>query len=390
MNRRSTLQVGGVVVVLVIVAIILGRPDADGPPLDPESVGSLGTLGLVEFLERSGAEVDRGVPEAESDVDVVLVLRDRLSGASRERLLDWIQAGGTAVITDSTSPLLATGLSGSLAGDDLGRGICEIQQLDDVNQLSGSALPLLVPVPDSRICFGDEAGAYVIQFPDGRGQVTGLGGAVPFVNSQLDQADNAVLAGRLLLATENPTIAVVYSPIAEGPGQRSPIDLIGSNVRWFGWQLVVATVVGLLWAIRRFGRVVPEPEVVELPGSLAIRATAELHRRSETPDRSLDSIRHDLMGRVRHEYRLPLEADAEHAARVVAEQTGISVSDAALLTGAATSTQTDPLDRAKEIDRISRLVFGDPTPAEHSVVSNSAPPIRQLIESQEIEEPSNV
>lgn len=293
------------------------------------------------------------------------------------------------VITDSTSPLLATGLRGSLPGDRLQRGECTIQDLDGVNELSGSALPLLVPVPNSRTCFGDDRGAYVIQFPDGRGQVTGLGGAVPFVNAQLDQADNAVLAGRLLLPSSNPTITLIYSPISEAAGQRSPLDLVGRNVRWFGWQLVVATFFGLLWAIRRFGRVVSEPEVVELPGSLAIRATAELHRRSETSDRSLDAIRNDLTNRLRHEYRVPPEITAEHTAQLVAEHADVTFDEAAVLTGASSSTAATPLDRAKEIDRIGRRILGEPGPVRTKPASELAKS-SDLIDHSGIEEPSNV
>ncbi|MBT8241398.1 MAG: hypothetical protein KJN63_09250, partial [Acidimicrobiia bacterium] len=338
---------------------------------------------------RSGAEIQRGIPEVGSEVEVALVLRDRLSGDSRERFLDWIQAGGSAVITDSTSPLLATGLSGSLSGEELERGTCDIEELDGVNELSGSALPLLVPVPNSSTCFGDDTGAYVIQFPDGQGQVTGLGGAVPFVNAQLDQADNAVLAGRLLLSSPNPTITVIYSPISQAAGQRSPLDLIGANLRWFGWQLVVATLVGLLWAIRRFGRVVPEPQVVELPGSLAIRATAELHRRSETPDRSVEAIRHDLIQRLRHEYRLPPDSTPGYTAKVVAEQSGVPLADTALLTGASDSSEIPPLDRAREIDRIGRRILGEPSPIARPTASemiNTTAPT----DNSEIKEPSNV
>ena len=110
MNRGSLTQIIGAVALVVLVAFAIGRPDRDGPPLDPDSVGDLGTRGLVEFLQRSGATVERGVPlgEGERDVDVALVLRDRLSGDAREDLLDWIQTGGRAVIADSSSCLLYT------------------------------------------------------------------------------------------------------------------------------------------------------------------------------------------------------------------------------------------------------------------------------------------
>ncbi|NNE95024.1 MAG: DUF4350 domain-containing protein [Acidimicrobiales bacterium] len=366
MSRRSAVQILGAIAVLLLVSFAIGRPDSDGPPLDPESVGDLGTRGLVEFLERSGATIERGLPVAggEREVDVTLVLRDRLNGPAREDLLDWIQSGGRAVITDSTSPLLATGLSGSVAGDDLERGSCGIPELAGVEQLSGAALPLLVPVPNSTTCFGDDRGAYVIQFPDGEGTVTGLGGAVPLVNAQLDQADNAVLAGRLLLGSERPVISIIYSPIGEGDGPQTPLDLIGANVRWFGWQLVVASAIALLWAIRRFGRVVNEPDVVELPGSLAIRATAELHRRSDSAERSLRTIATDARSRIRHDYRLPADVDADQAARTIAAHTGIDLEEAAILAGARGSARSGALEQARQIDSIARRAHRSNAPLD--------------------------
>ena len=218
-----------------------------------------------------------------------------------------------------------------------------------------------------------------MQFPDGEGLVTGLGGAVPFVNRQLDKADNAVLAGRLLLDTEQPTIAVIYSSVPEGVGDQSPLGLIGTNVRWFGWQLLVVTFVGVLWAVRRFGRVVTEPEVVELPGSLSVRATAELHRRSNTPDRSLATIRRALYSTVRSEYRLPVEVDGDLAANTISEHAGIPLQDAAVLTGSSSSL-TDPLDQAREVDRIGRAILEKPSTPE----SVTTPP------DTELEEPTYV
>ena len=379
MNRRSMLQIVGSVGLLLVVAFLLGRPGSDGPPLDPESVGELGTLGLVEFLEASGATVQRGVPAAGDDVDVALVLTDRLNGASREELLGWIKAGGHAVITDTSSPLLATGLRGTTSGDSLERGTCEIDELADVSNLSGGSLAILFPVPQSRVCFGTGDGAYIMQFPDGDGRVTGLGGAVPFVNRQLDEADNSVLAGRLLLDSDQPTIAVIYSAVPEGVGQRSPLSLIGSNVRWFGWQLVVVTLVGVLWALRRFGKVVGEPDVVELPGSLSVRATAELHRRSNTPDRSLGTIRRALYSKVRSEYRLPAEVDGELAANTISQHAGIPLEDATALT-MGTSSFTDPFDQAREVDRIGRSILGEPS-APHAHQSRPGPPDTELEES---------
>ena len=368
MNRRLVFQVIAIAVALLATAFVVGRPDRDGPPLDPDSVGELGTQGLVEFLERSGAEVRRGLPT--DDIGVTLVLQDRLDGGQREELLTWIQAGGVAVVADPTSPLVATGLVGTVAGDELDRGVCEIDALDDVEKLDAAAVALLKPVPGSSVCFGDDDGAYVLRFPDGDGVVTALGGALPFTNERLDEADNAVLAGRLLLDT-NASITVVYTPLAAAADTVTLGDLIGSNVRWFGWQLVVVTAIGLLWAARRFGSVVRESPVVELPGSLAVRATAELHRRARSGPHSVDVLQRSLLARVRSQYRLPPEIDASRAAEILADRTGADAGD---LVGLLTIPEAhvpdlEPLERAEDLDRIGRLLMAPtlrPSPTQRT------------------------
>ncbi len=365
MSRRSILQYVAIALLLLAAAFVIGRPDGDGPPLDPDSVGELGTRGLVEFLERSGSEVRRGLPG--DDVDIVLVLQDRLGGGQRELVLDWIQDGGEAVITDPVSPLVATGLRGVQPGEDLERGRCDIDDLGDVEALSGRSLALLEPVPGASICFGDAEGAYVLRFPDGDGVVTALGGALPFTNANLDQSDNAVLAGRLMLGTApdrstRRTVSIIYSPIASTDDMVTLGDLIGSNVRWFGWQLVVTAALGVLWAVRRFGSVVHEQPIVELPGSLAVRATAELHRRSGTAATSLTRIRESLRARVRSEYRLPSDVGAEQVAAIVADRAGIPVAEVL-----AAVSDSDPIGvddvvaHARRIDDIGRHILGEPT-----------------------------
>lgn len=376
MSRRSILQYSAIAVLLLAAAFVIGRPDGDGPPLDPDSVGELGTRGLVEFLERSGSEVRRGLPGG--DVDIVLVLQDRLAGGQRELVLDWIKDGGEAIITDPVSPLVATGLRGVQPGEDLDRGRCEIDELGDVDALSGRSLALLEPVPGAEICFGDDSGAYVLRFPDGEGVVTALGGALPFTNANLDQSDNAVLAGRLMLGTApdrsaRRTVSIIYSPIASTDETVTLGDLVGSNVRWFGWQLVVTAAVGVLWAVRRFGSVVHEQPIVELPGSLAVRATAELHRRSGTASTSLMRIRESLWARVRSEFRLPSDVGAEQVAAIVSARAGVPVDEFLAAVSDPASTDTDDaLAHARRVDDIGRRILGDPT-----VTSAALPPERK-------------
>lgn len=362
MRGRSSLQIVGALALLLVVAVLIGRPGNDGPPLDPDSVGELGTMGLVEFMETSGVRVARGIPDSETDV--VLVLRDQLDGASREELLDWIRAGGEAVITDQASPLVDTGLRNLVAGEDLAKGVCDIDGLADVNELVGGSLALLEPVPLSQVCFGDLDGSYIVRFPEGDGFVTALGGAIPFTNRNLDQGDNAVLAGRLLLGegiggSERTAANVIYTPFGVGNGQRSASDLIGSNVRWFGVQLLVVTFLGLLWAIRRFGPIVHEPPVVELPGSLAVRASAQLHRRSKTGPASAAVIRESLASRVRSEFRVSRDGDAEFGASQVASRSGVPAEDVlqVLLEDRPPTDTPSALKQSQQLDKIGQQLL---------------------------------
>ncbi|NNF52899.1 MAG: DUF4350 domain-containing protein [Acidimicrobiales bacterium] len=379
MRARSSLQILGAIALLLAVAVLIGRPGNDGPPLDPNSVGELGTMGLVEFMETSGVSVTRGIPAP--DTDVVLVLRDQLDGSGREELLDWIRAGGEAVITDQTSPLVDTGLRDLVAGEDLAKGMCDIDGLDDVSELVGGSLALLEPVPRSQICFGDFGGAYIVRFPEGDGFVTALGGAIPFINRNLDEGDNAVLAGRLLLGetingSERQSASVIYIPFGVGNGQRSATDLIGSNVRWFGVQLLVVAFVGLLWAIRRFGPIVHEPPVVELPGSLAVRATAELHRRSKTGPASAAVIQASLAARVRNQFRVSRDGDVEFGANQVASRSGIPADDVLQVLVASPPAPDTPtaLKQSQQLDKIGQQLLhpaalhGAPDPSPSSSI----------------------
>ena len=363
MRNRSSVQIIGAVLVLLLVAIVIGRPASDGPPLDPESVGELGTRALVEFLEAGGAIVELGVPD--DNADVALVLRDQLDGQGREDLLNWIQAGGQAVITDQASPLVDTGIRNLVDGDDLERGQCGVEGLGDVVTLGGSSLALLDPVPGSATCFGDEGGAYILRFPEGAGTVTALGGAIPLTNRNLDEGDNAVLAGRLLLgagsldnAGDQTRINVIYTPFGVASGQRTPFDLIGSNVRWFGIQLLVVSALGLLWAIRRFGPIVSEPAIVELPGSLAVRATGELHRRSKSGPASASVIQQSIAARVRHEYRILPEHDITLATQRIADRSGVPFEDVLLLLqGAPIADTAAALQQSRRIAAIGQRVL---------------------------------
>ena len=64
---------------LVLVTVLAGGAGSDGPPLDPRSVNPDGTRGVVETLERLGADVELDSAVPASDVTAALLIVDRLS-----------------------------------------------------------------------------------------------------------------------------------------------------------------------------------------------------------------------------------------------------------------------------------------------------------------------
>lgn len=279
MNRRNLVFWALLGSALLVVGFVTsGRRNETGQPLDPDSTAALGTRGLVELLERFDASVTRGLPDDRSTV--VLVLIDQLTTDQRADLERWVEDGGTVVVADPGSPL-----SPDLAfpvierRDTLRSGACSVAALDGLELEAGTFL-LYDSAAASSTCFADDAGAFVHVVEMGQGRVVSIGGAIAVTNQYLDEGDNAVLAVELLIpGPERSTVAVLFEPIL-APGSRTLSDLIPSSARWAAAQLLVAVAVMIFWKARRFGRPVIEAQPVKLPGSLLVRASGELRRRS--------------------------------------------------------------------------------------------------------------
>ncbi len=308
----------GLAVVLVAIGWFGGRQRVDGPPLDPSSTGPLGTRALTELVEEYGGSVRRGSPTA--DTEVALVLVDRLGDGERSELQQWVRSGGRLVVADPSSPL-SPGLSDLVSNRALDQGRCEIPELANVQLLEAETF-VRYSIGSRSPCFGNDQVAYAVSEQFGEGQIISLGGAIALTNQELDKADNAVLAVNLL-ASEGGELAIVFDPAQLG-GERSLGDLIPTSVRWLGWQLVVAFGIYLIWRARRFGGVVLEPQLVEMPGSLLVRASGELGRRSKGHPGAAVRLRRDLERRLRSEHRLPPDLDRAGVVSAVGQRTSVN------------------------------------------------------------------
>jgi hypothetical protein len=319
----------GIVLLLILSALLLGSDNSRvaGPALSPRSVGPDGTRALMVLLERFGAQVRVDTAAPGNDVDVALVLRDRLDGDTSRELLRWVESGGRLVVTDPASNLTAPAVA-AVASEQLVHGVCDDRTVAGVSRLDlgDGALLGVDSVYEIRTgatsCFGDGSQAYVVSEPHGNGTIVSLGGPSALVNERLAKADNSVL-GVDLLAPADGTRIMVMDPNPPGQGDTALIDLVPDRVVQSILQLVVAFVVYALWRSRRLGRPVTEPQPVAIAGSRLVDAVGRLHQRSGSVDRAAADLRGDLRRQLLERYGLPAGAPPEALAEIVASRTAI-------------------------------------------------------------------
>ena len=181
----------------------------------------------------------------------------------------WVEAGGTLVVTDVSSPLspVATrSVAVAFLDPQLTRD-CAVPALRQVLRVDAPDA-ILQEVPEGATgCFrlGEEE-AWLVVAPIGEGTIVSIGGAGFLVNRALDDADNGLLAVTLLAPTRSERV-VVLRPPAPGEGETGLLDLVDRRVKLAVLQLVVAFLVLVLWRSRRLGRPVLEPQPVPLAGS---------------------------------------------------------------------------------------------------------------------------
>ena len=304
-------------VVLVAVGVVLALAGASGRdtgrPLDPSSTGELGTRALVVLLEEMGGEVSVSARPPAGSADTALLLADNLGADQVADLRRWVEGGGTLVVADPFSelaPLVARqsgGLFDDIDADLLLDRDCALPALGETAHIEvpvGGAFE--VPAGGTG-CFPAAGGSFLVARAEGAGTIVALAGPGLWVNANLDEADNAVLAVSLL-APRSGTAVQFMEPPGPGEGRRSLTDLIRPSVRSALWQLVVAFVLFAIWRARRLGAVVVESQPVEVPGSELVVAVGNMLQKAGRRDQAAAMIRRDLH-RVVHE-RLGLGRDA--------------------------------------------------------------------------------
>lgn len=404
---------------IVVLLLINARPAPE--PLDPRSGRPDGARGLVVSLEAVGFDVaiERSAP-ARGGAGRALVLVDALNDEQRADLLDFVEAGGVAVVADPTSTLhggadvdggarqIELGSSGlppiRLDAEfeaNLAPGECTI---DALTKLRGLVVPdgLLFPVgPNEPRCFTGPAPAsgvgsatsFVVIRSVGAGTIVGLGDNELFQNRWLRGADNAGLAASLLAdpgGGSGPGAITILlgagsSPTVEdiGSGDDSLTDLVPA---WVWMLMVLGALSFVVFAVSRatrLGRVLVEPEVTPFAGSELVSATGNLMERAGHAQRAGQVLQQQLHRELCAAYGVSPTAPWTDLDRVIAERAVTSPGQVAAALTAQVSTDDALVRAAGGIGAIRRRAL-DPsrrnTEAEAGqTVSNETVPFQEEV-----------
>ncbi len=370
MKRRGSLIWIGLFLLAVVVGFVARPGRSDGVPLDPTSTAPDGGRAVRELLDRYADDVT--TTGFDDSTDTVVVLRDPRASSVTDELDRWVRAGGSLLWLDENStfgPLGGTASSVASGGTDrFERGTCSVEALGDLNALTAPDLRLLGTAPASAVCFAtaqagvSEGTAVIAQFGLDRGVVTVVGGSGLVDNEHLALADNAAMIVRLATAKEGRRVTIVHPSTlvyAATPDEAVGLfDLTPARVNVFLVQLFVAAALWLWFRGRRFGKVVTEAQLVEIPASLLVRSAAELQRRARGERWAANALRSDFIDRLRREHRIGPDATDETIVAAVSQRTGYPAPTLAAIV--RPDGEIDLGDLVSWIDDASPHVFTQP------------------------------
>jgi len=347
----------------IVVAVLIagGGGNNTGRAYDPASTSSSGAKAFVDTLRDLGVDVSVAPGAPSPRTTALLVLVDGMSDAQRHAISSWVDAGGTLVLADRDSPMnpyrSARPTILGLVQRDLDRR-CDVPALRQVSHVLVPQAALLKPRAPASGCFTSGADAWLVTEPQGRGNLVVLGGADPFTNDTLGDADNGLLAVTLLAPTRTANVQVLPLP-APGGGRKTLVDLVAANVKLALIQLLVAFVVYAWWRARRLGRPVIEAQPVEIPGSELVAAVGRLFQRAHTRGRAADLVRDGTRRSLAGRLGLPPDAPVEDVAGAAATRTGRSLDEVrAVLAGPEPTDERALVAVAQDAERLSQEVRG--------------------------------
>jgi hypothetical protein len=399
--RSASASAGGgsgggraVLTALILVGVAVGmllliraRPGVDA--FDPRSDASDGADAAVLLLEKYGATVSitSQAPPVGAD-ERVFVIADRLNDDQRTKLLDFVNAGGVAVVADPNSTLpggkglddgaveISEEPAGTFTGDRLPAedeanvraGDCSIAALQD---LRGVFTPhgLLFPTTvEQHRCFGDHRLSFVIERRYGAGTIIGFGDNRVVTNQYLRYADNAGLITSLLAPRDGTHVRIMLGTAAKpsrsdiGQGDETLADIVSPGV-WMGLtQLALAFVVLCIARGVRPGRAVREPQPTPIAGNELILATGNLMQRAHHFDRASQLIREDFYRELCHHYRVPPGTEVNRLGELASRRAGVDGNAFGEILYRSVADAAGLVRLRDDIDSLRRRTIADDSP----------------------------
>jgi hypothetical protein len=336
-HRRSTVLVGGVLVVLVALSVLAVRSAVRGGALDPDNPRADGARAVARVLEDRGVDVAvirRAADLRATHVDrgtTVLVTSTELLGRGTAREVDRVtRSAGTLVVADPSTVLVrALSLEVDVRDatvDDRTEARCADPLLEGLTVEVGPSAGYR-PTGDSGAgtvaCFpteGPDGAALVVRVD--RGVATyAVAGTDVFTNEHVDAADNAAVALRLLGQHDQ---LVWYVPdsrdVRAGDGGSLRAQLPRGLLPAL-WLVGVAVFSTMLWRGRRLGPLVVEPLPVVVKAVESTQGRGRLYRRVRDREHAAGILRDASRRRLIARLRLPSSTAAEALVHAVAAAT---------------------------------------------------------------------
>ena len=368
--RRFGWPVGiGLLLLVAIGLVLLTEGQGNAIPLDPDGVGPDGARAVAQVLDHHGVtvQIERSraaletAARATPTATLVVSQTDRLSDDDvRSLRLDVTETGRPLVLVAPSQrqlDVLAPGVRE--LGPAPGRVVaphCVAPATAAAGAADAGGHTYAIDSGEQAIgCYPvDGHPSYVVV--SGLGPTTVVGRPDLLTHDRLADEGNAALA---LTALGQTGQLIWYVPTGEGVvvEQHSLTSLLPSWVGWVVLQLVVVTLVCMVWRGRRLGRLVPEPLPVVVRAVETTEGRARMYRRSRAHGRAAATLRTASLDRLRERTGLPRSATPADVVAVVAARTGIPGADvAAMLLGPPPSDDAGLVRLAQTLDRLDREV----------------------------------
>jgi hypothetical protein len=339
------------------------RPTAATRASDDFSVG--GYRAWYELLAREGVHVERFRRHhdalAASGIDTLIVafpddsIEHRWNAAERDALRAWVRGGGRLIDIGLTPSVDKNDVKGErvlLEDKPADRGPLRGAWAPYVATLNARGTARLVPIKGAHVeqLLGDHAGALVVRYRPGRGEVVGTADAALFENGAIGRADDARLA-YLIARPGRPGGTVAFDEAVRGNIVEKP---------WYRaltapelLALAIASVAGLLWlayGIVPLGPAVRLRPAREPTSEEFVDAVAALYARAQARDHARDALIRNARRSLERAPRTPENAALE--VRLNAAQTEPLTGDDALVAVAVLArTAREETVRATNPDR---------------------------------------